>query len=377
MRSDVHDLCFRSSVGLALCGNARDKQFQGSRHNRKFDGQTSQRLTIDLSIDGIGVQWFADQRFGFPKVHAFLFTKLSHPESRQIAEITETTLCGERHDLETVFEQICLVGNLERAAVISCPADDDESGFQLMVASSDAEARESVAKNFARALPPVGQDADAGFQSEINRIDNHAVRTGTGHGEKIALAIGLLKGSRQTESDFANLGVDEAARGARDVPREIEFLSENIGGASGKKRQRNAVAIGIIGQAIDDFVERAIAAAGDDELTPVTHGLLSYFRSVSRAGGFGKIGLDTVGGENLARLVDQPPPPIAAIAGVGVVDQNGVLDKSIHEFQIAVSQTFILTEKPETTERREGKTTKKQMNSTIRYFLLFPEAGAT
>jgi hypothetical protein len=112
-------------------------------------------------------------------------------------------------------------------------------------------------------------------------------------------------------------------------------------------------------------------------LTPVTHGLLSYFRSVSRAGGFGKIGLDTVGGENLARLVDQPPPPIAAIAGVGVVDQNGVLDKSIHEFQIAVSQTFILTEKPETTERREGKTTKKQMNSTIRYFLLFPEAGAT
>jgi len=83
-------------------------------------------------------------------------------------------------------------------------------------------------------------------------------------------------------------------------------------------------------QAVDDFVERAVAATGDDELAAVARGLLRDFRSVARAGSFGEFGFDAVGGKDAAGLVEQASPAVTAESGVRVVDQQSVLVLRVH-----------------------------------------------
>jgi hypothetical protein len=58
--------------------------------------------------------------------------------------------------------------------------------------------------------------------------------------------------------------------------------------------------------------------------------LLGKIRSVTGAGGLSKVSFDTVGSKNLARLIEKTAPGIAAVAGVGVVDQKSILDERVH-----------------------------------------------
>ena len=53
---------------------------------------------------------------------------------------------------------------------------------------------------------------------------------------------------------------------------------------------------------------------------------LRDFRGVAGFGGFGEIGLNAAGGENAARFIEQAAAPMTTISGVGVVDQQRVLD---------------------------------------------------
>jgi len=119
--------------------------------------------------------------------------------------------------------------------------------------------------------------------------------------------------------------VDEFFGGPRNVPGEIEFLGEDVGGAAGKKSQRNAVAVLMSGEAVDDFVQRAVAAAGDDQAAVFVSGAGSDFGSMAGAGGFGEVGVNAARSENVARFVEQAAAAVAAVTGVGVVDQECVL----------------------------------------------------
>ena len=114
-------------------------------------------------------------------------------------------------------------------------------------------------------------------------------------------------------------------RGLENVPGQIEFLGENVGGAARKKSERNAVAVLVSGEAVDDFVESAVATAGDDEAAPFRGGARGDFRGVARTGGFGEVGVNPAGGKDVARLVEQAAPAVAAVASVGVVNQQRVL----------------------------------------------------
>ena len=327
---DVHGQVLRGALPFAAAAYARHQQFQRPGHDRKLDRQASERLAIDLGIDGIGVERFAHQRFCLPEVDIFFLAKIAHPERRKITEIAETALRGEGHDLELVLEEIGLVGDLEGAAIILGAADDDERGFELPIAGAHAEARESVAKYFASALPPVGKDADACLQTEVHGVDNHAVRAGAGDGKKEAFAFRLLERSSQAEGDLANFAIDQAARGAGNVPGKIELFGQNVGGAAGKKRERNAMAVGRKCKAVDDFVERAVAAASDDELALLANCLLGNFCGVAGAGGFREVGVNAVRSKNLASLVDEFAPAVATVSSVGIVNQKGVLDERVH-----------------------------------------------
>ena len=79
------------------------------------------------------------------------------------------------------------------------------------------------------------------------------------------------------------------------------------------------------GEAVDDFVERAVAAAGNDKLAAFGSGAVGDFRGVARAGGLGDLRGDAAARKNMARLVQRSAAGMAAVAGVGVVNQQRVV----------------------------------------------------
>ena len=94
---------------------------------------------------------------------AFGAAEFVEPEAGEIAEVAEAALGGEGEEFEFVFEEVGLSGDFEGAAVVLGAADDDQGGVDFFAAAGDAEVGEFVAEDFAGALIPVGEDADAGF----------------------------------------------------------------------------------------------------------------------------------------------------------------------------------------------------------------------
>src|SRR5208282_1550980 len=79
-------------------------------------------------------------------------------------------------------------------------------------------------------------------------------------------------------------------------------------------------------QAVNDFVYSAVAAAGNDELAPFLIGALRELCGVAGLGGFGEVGVDTGCCKNAAGFVQHGAAALATVAGVGVVNQQCVLD---------------------------------------------------
>ena len=290
-----------------------------------MDGEARERLAVDLGVDGIFVERLAEDVIGLEEMDAFEAAKFSKPQRREIAEIAEAALRGEDEDFELVVEEVGAGGDFEGAAVVFGAADDNERSDELLAVDGDAEARKVVAEDLARALPPVRENAEAGFDAKIERIDDHAVGAGASDAEEILFALGLLEGSGEAESDFFHFTVNEFLRGLRNVPGKIELFGENVGGAAGEKREGDAMAVVVSGEAVDDFVERAVTAASDDEAAIFFGGAGGNFGGVAGPGGFGEVGVDAAGSKNVAGLVDEAATAGSAVAGVRVVYHEGVL----------------------------------------------------
>src|SRR6185437_4424808 len=101
------------------------------------------------------------------------------------------------------------------------------------------------------------------------------IGAGAGDGEKVAAVARQLRGfasdgrNGDAERDAAHDAAGNQARGVRDVPGDAEFLGEDVGGAGGEQCHGNVAA----GEAVDDFVDRAIAAADHDHAAALLDGL--------------------------------------------------------------------------------------------------------
>jgi hypothetical protein len=96
-----------------------------------------------------------------------------------------------------------------------------------------------------------------------------------------------------------------------------------------------------VGQTVHDFIESAIAAAGDYQLALFDYGLARDLYGVTGSGGFREFGFDSVARENAAGFIDQFSSSIAAVSGIRVVDQQRVLEVCIHALP-HISQTTIV-----------------------------------
>src|SRR6266700_2872899 len=314
-----------------LRGSAGDEEFQGARYDFEFDGETSKRFAIDLGIDRIPIERLAHQSVGFPEMDAFGFTEIAQKKARQIAEIAEAALRGEGHDLELVFVKIGAGSDLEGAAVVFGASNDGEGSIEFLAAGDDTEVRELVAEHLARALPPVRENANASLEIEINGIDNHAVRAGATDAQKIFFLSGLFERSGEPQGNFSNGAVDEPFGGAGDVPGEVQFLGENIRRAAWKKGEGNTIAVLMGGEAVDDFVQSAVPAAGNNETAAFAGSAGSDIGGMAGAGGFREFGIDAAGRENVAGLIQHAAAAMAAVAGIGIVNQQSVSQASVHE----------------------------------------------
>jgi len=72
----------------------RDEEFKGSRYDFEFDGKTSERFAVDLSVEGVIIERFAGKRVRLEEIDAFGSAEFSHPQGGQIAEIAEAVLRG-------------------------------------------------------------------------------------------------------------------------------------------------------------------------------------------------------------------------------------------------------------------------------------------
>ena len=302
-----------------------DEEFEGAGDDAELDGEAGEGLAVDLRVDGTRIERLANDGVGFEKFNAFGAAEFVEPQRRQIAEIAEAAACGKGQDFEVVFEEVGFGGDFEGAAIILRAANDDERGVDFALAADDAEMLELVAKDFADAFPPIGEDAEARFELQVYGVNDHAVGAGASDAKKVFFLFGLFERSGEAEGDFLDGAVNKLLRGARNVPGKVEFLGEDVGGAPGKKRERDGVAVLVRGESVDDFIERAVAAASDDEPAIFGGGAGGDFRGVAGAGGFGEVGVNAAGGEDVAGFVNQATTAVAAISSVGVVDQQRVL----------------------------------------------------
>src|SRR5262249_29392068 len=159
--------------------------------------------------------------------------------------------------------------------------------------------------------------ANASFQFEVDSINDHAVRPSAGNAQEVALFLRLFQRSGETQRDVFQLPVDELFGSAGNVPGKIKLLGENICGPSGEKGERDAMTVLRGSEAVDDFVERSVAAAGDHELTAFVGGLLSERGGVVRATRFDQVGFDAAGSENASCLVEHLTTAGATVASIG------------------------------------------------------------
>src|SRR6266446_1529646 len=309
---------------LLLQGIARDEEFEGAGDDLEFDGKAGEGLAVNLSVYGIVVEGFADQRISFPEMNALCPAKIAHPEGWQITQIAKSALRREGHDLELIFKEVRAGGDLEWPAVVCGAADDNQGGVGFLAADDDAKVRELIAEDFAGTLPPIGENAEAGFEIKIEGINNHAIGAGTADAEEEFFLFRLSERRGQAKSDFPHFTVNQPFRGAGNVPGQVQFLCENIGASTGKKSERDAAAVFLGGQAVDDFIQRAVAAAGNDELTTFGGGAPRDLGGIARCSGFGEFCFDAPEGENAPGGVERAAASSAAVTGVRIVNQQRV-----------------------------------------------------
>src|SRR5256712_6788996 len=89
------------------------------------------------------------------------------------------------------------------------------------------------------------------------------------------------------------------------------------------------------GQTVDDFVDGAVSAAGNDELAAFGSGAAGDFGGIAWPVCLREIGVNACGGENAPCAVQITKTPTAAIAGSRVVNQERVGKSCEHAFRQA------------------------------------------
>jgi len=182
------------------------------------------------------------------------------------------------------------------------------------------KARHDIGEPEAPGLGVIGGHAQALLGSGLKLVEKVSVHSDSGRNDEktnagVALEIAVLN---PTERDTARIGVESGLGGSGDVRRQSEVVGQRVCRAHRQNREGDRA----IRQDLNDVVDGAVAAAGENGIASGEYGLASHFFGM-RAGmsqdqaGFHP-GMAQQGKDGLQfRLA-----PVAASAGIRVVEQG-------------------------------------------------------
>ncbi len=265
---------------------AGDEHGEGAGFDAEGAGPGGFEVAIDL---GVG-HWMAadggDLDAAGPSVEDAAGAKVAAEEDGWgDAEGGEGAVAEEGDAVEEAIDGGGVGGHLGEAAVEAGVADDEEAGVDLdcgVIVELEGDAEAAVTEADLDAGDDVGEAAEAALEAGSDGGDGGGVEAVTGHEEDAAVA-----GATDVDGDAG--GGELGAEGAEGVAGDARFFGPDVGGPAAHLADADAVGV----EAVDEFVEGAVAAADDDGVA-VTGGFEVLGEGGGVAGGFG---FDDVGGE--------------------------------------------------------------------------------
>lgn len=200
--------------------------------------------------------------------------------------------------------------------------------------AADGHFGKAIFRELANAFGPVGDDSGAILQRGIDGVNHGAVGPRAGYAKKIAAALGCVHLALRrcvhcgAQRDAAQIARGDEARGCGNIPGNAEFFGENIRGARGKQGHGHGAA----GEAVDYFVDCAVAAAGDYQIAILGDGVARDFCGVAAAGGGREFCANAGGIQNARGFFDFGEARLAAAAAGEIIDEQSALDAVEHFF---------------------------------------------
>ncbi len=215
--------------------------------------------------------------------------------AQDVAE--EADSYGEKFGEQGALGRAGAVGvvNLEAAHIVGGP---ELPGFEVV--GSHASAILEFGGEF---VEEVGVDPDAGGDDEVA-------------GGGLAVEVFVLDAAKGNAAEGSGDGGFGGVAGAK---RDAEVVSESVGGAEGE----NGESDGGAGESLNDVVDGAIAAAGEDGVAASGNGAAGVVGGFVAGAADGEFGADSGGLDDADGVVEFGVALFAAAAGVGIEEDSG------------------------------------------------------
>ncbi len=184
------------------------------------------------------------------------------------------------------------------------------------------EARHRTAE-LPQAAVPVGELAQSALEVQIEFVNDARVEAHAGHENEVPAGLfGLSFRESDAERNANRHGVQKLARGVIGPVRESDFVGQNVRRPGGQNSERNVRS----GDPVDDFVDGAVAARGENQIAAAFHGLRGQFAGALRAGRGEKFDLRARLLEDMNGLIQTRASRPFQSAGKRVVDESDTME---------------------------------------------------
>lgn len=227
-------------------------------------------------------------------------------DAAEIAHQGDVIHLLENADVEQSVFQIGFGEELKRAAIESAITDQDEAAFDAVGIPGDVETRRFFGNDLCGG-EEIAQWSECFFGFPCRAFDDLRVEPDPGELDE-AMVVGA------GEIDHPGFPVADDFPGFDEIERDAEFQGEDVDGAN---REDAEVDVGTV-DSVDDFVDRAVAASGNDCFVALFDGAFGLRFRVSCS--FGEL-KDSVARYDRVKLADGLTRSLAP--GCGVNDDAG------------------------------------------------------
>ncbi len=156
---------------------------------------------------------------------------------------------------------------------MACAAHNRKHGAMANAFRFHLEPGEIVREQLPKTFQPVGKNAERKFGALAESVDDVRIGPHARQTDEVAFA-------RAAERNPAHSAARDETHRPADPPRQPQFFGQNVGRPCGKNGQRHVR----VRHSVYHFIDRAVSAAGDNEVTPALDLRPRQHRRRARAG---------------------------------------------------------------------------------------------